>query len=69
MTQLVDQVKLRLISQLISNISRVFQRLLRYFNGPAISTFKIPASLVLLNNLYLNLKDLESIIVSLGASL
>ena len=34
--QVLDQVNMRLISQLISGISRVFQRLHKYFNGTII---------------------------------
>ena len=37
-TQSSDQVKMRLISQLINGISRVLQKLLKYFNDTAIST-------------------------------
>ena len=37
-TQFVDQVKTRFISQLIKDISRVLQKLLRHFNGTVIST-------------------------------
>ena len=35
----VDQVRIRLISQLINCISRVFQNLLKYFNGTLVLTF------------------------------
>ena len=38
MIQLVDKVNMRFISQLIRDISRVFQKLLKYFNDTAIST-------------------------------
>ena len=34
--QFADQVRIRLISQLINDISRVLQRLLKYFNGTLI---------------------------------
>ena len=37
-TQLSDQVKIRFISQLINSVCSTFQKLLRYFNGTAIST-------------------------------
>ena len=43
-----DQVKIRLISQLINGVSRVtfqkllFQKLLRYFSGIHISIFFVP---------------------------
>ena len=38
-TQFLDQVKIRFISQLIKSISGVLQKLLKDFNGTAISTF------------------------------
>ena len=38
-TQPLDQVKMRLTSQLIHGISTVLQKLLIYFNGTAITTF------------------------------
>ena len=37
-TQSLDQVKIRLTSQLINGISSVLQKLLKYFNGTIIST-------------------------------
>ena len=37
--QSLDQVKMRLTSQLINSISTVLQKLLKYFNGTAFSTF------------------------------
>ena len=37
-TQVDEQVRMRLVSQLIKGISRVLQKLLKYFNGTAIST-------------------------------
>ena len=44
-THFLYQVKTRLISQLINGISRVLQKLLKYFNGTAISTsFVLPAT-------------------------
>ena len=47
-TQVVDHVKLRLISQFIVDISRVLQKLLKYFNGTAILTsFVLPLSVFL----------------------
>ena len=36
--QFVDQVRIRLISQFISIIASVLQKLFRYFNGAIIST-------------------------------
>ena len=48
-THFLDQVKSRLISQLINGISRVVQKLLKYFNGTAILTsFVLPPAGVLL---------------------
>ena len=38
-TQSLDQVKMRLTSHLINSISTVLQKLLKYFNGTAFSTF------------------------------
>ena len=37
---------MRLIPQLITGISRVFQKLLKYFNGTIISTFFVPPAVV-----------------------
>ena len=36
--QLAEHVKMRLISQLINGISRILQKLLKYFNGTIILT-------------------------------
>ena len=36
-----DQVNMSFISQLISGISRIKQKLLKYFNGTAISNFLV----------------------------
>ena len=41
---LTDQDRTRLISQLINGISRVFQKVLKYFNITIISTFFVPSS-------------------------
>ena len=41
-TQFADQVRIRLISQLIKGTSRNFQKLPKYFNGGAIFVFIIP---------------------------
>ena len=45
-TQFLDQVKISSTSQLIKGISRVLQKLLRYFNGTIISTLIIPSLIV-----------------------
>ena len=61
MRQFADQVRIRLTLQLTKGISRVLQKLCKYFKGTAISAFKIPASLVLSKNLYLSVNDSESL--------
>ena len=38
-TQFSDQVKIKDTSQLISGMSKHLQKLLKYFNGTAVSTF------------------------------
>ena len=45
-TQFPDLVRMRLISQLINSISRVLQKLLKYFNGKIISIFFVLSFLV-----------------------
>ena len=52
MTQFVDQVNIRLISQLISVKSRALHKLFKYFNDTAIYTFAIAALLVLFASLH-----------------
>ena len=47
MTQFDEQVRIRLISQLIKGISIVLKNCFKYFNGIATSAFIIPRSLVL----------------------
>ena len=48
-TQFSDQVRMRLISQLIKGISRVLQKLLKYFNDTAILTISVfPSAVVFL---------------------
>ena len=62
MTQFADQVRIRLISQLIKSISIFLQKLLKYFKSTATSAFTIPSLVVLSNNLDLNLNDSELVI-------
>ena len=63
-------VKIRLTSQLINGISRVLQKLLKYFNGTIISTsFALPAAGVFPLIFTLDLNHSGSVIVSLGLSL
>ena len=58
MIQFADQVRVRLIS-------RAHQKLLKYFNGTVISTFTVPAAIVLFNNLDLDLNGSDSVIAAL----
>ena len=63
-TQVVDHVKLRLISQFIEDISRVLQKLLKYFNGTAILTsFVLPLSVFLSIIITLDRNDSEFVII------
>ena len=68
MTQVDEQVKIKLISQFIESISRVLQKLFKYFNDTAISAFIIPRLVVLTKNLALNLNELESVMRFFGSS-
>ena len=63
-------VKVRLTSQLINSISRVPQKLLKYFNGTMISTsFVLPAAGFFPVIFILDLNDSDCVILSLGSSL
>ena len=65
-----DHVKKRLISQLINDISRVLQKLLKYFNGTIISTsFVFPLLGVFPVIFTLDLNDSEFARLSFGSSL
>ena len=65
-----DKLRTRLISQAVKGTSNVFRKnSVKYFNGIAISTYFVPATLVLPVNFDLNLNDSESIIVLLDKSL
>ena len=55
--QLADQVKIMLISQLIRDMSRTTEKLLKYFSDTAISTSTVPVSPVLFKNLDINLNE------------
>ena len=56
-TQLLDKVRLRLISQLINGISRVLLKLLKDLNDTIISTFLVLSPLALLVIFCLNLNE------------
>ena len=58
MIQITDQVRTRLILQLIKGFSRVLQKLIKYFNGTALFASIIPSLLVLSKKFDLNLNDL-----------
>ena len=61
---------MRLTSQLIKGISRVLQKLLRYFNGTIISIyFSLSAAGVFPVIFILDLNDSESARLSFGSSL
>ena len=63
-------VKMRLISQWIKGISRVFQKLLKYFNGTAIlTTFALPFLGLFSVTFTWDMHESKSIKVSLGSSL
>ena len=68
-TQFADQVRIRLISQLIKGISRVLEKLFKYFSGTVIFVFIIPWPLVLFRNFNLDLNDSASVILLFGSSL
>ena len=61
---------MRLTSQLINGISRVLQKLLKYFNGTIILTsFVLPSVGVFPVIFILDLNDSESVKLTLGSSL
>ena len=67
---LSDQVKIGLISQFINGISRVLQKLFKYFNGTIVSTsfvFPFLRAFPEIFTLYLN--DSELAKLSIGSSL
>ena len=66
MTQIFDQVRIRLISKLFKGTSIVPSKLLKYSNGAATSAFIIPSLLVLPKNLDLNLNDTELVMEFFG---
>ena len=69
-TQPLYQVKVRLTSQLTNGISRVHQKLLKYFNGTIISTFFVFLSAWVFPVIFtLDLNDSESAMLPLGSSL
>ena len=68
--QSLNQVRLRLISQLIRDISRDLQKLRKHFNGIAFLTFfALPSARVFSIILILDLNDSELSIVVAGSSL
>ena len=68
-TQVDDHVNIRLTSQLINGISRVFQKLLKYFDGTIVSTsFVLSSSGVFPLIFFLDLNDSESSKFSFASS-
>ena len=66
-TQSAEEVRMRLISQLIKGISRVLQRLLKYFNDTVISTFFVLLAAGGFSVIFtLELNDSESIKFTFG---
>ena len=60
---------MRLTSQLISSIKRVFQKLLKYFNGTALFTyFALPSSGVFLVIFTMNLDGAGTVKIAFGSS-
>ena len=69
LTQVDDQVKIKLILQLIKGISRVLQKLFKYFNRTAIlASVVLPAAGVFLIIFTLALNDSEFVSVAFGSS-
>ena len=69
-TQSLDHVKIRLTSQLINDISRVLQKLLKYFNDTIILTSVVlPSGRVFPITFTLDLNDSEFAELSCGSSL
>ena len=62
---LLDQVRIKLISQSIYVISRVLQKLLKYFNGTLILTLFVPSFSVLPAIFVLNLNEAQ-LLLSVG---
>ena len=70
MTQVNDKVKTELILQLIGGISRVPQKLLKYFNDTAISTSFVLSSLGVFFLIFTrDLNDSESVKIEFGSFL
>ena len=68
LTQVDDQVKIKLILQLIKGISRVLQKLFKYFNRTAIlASVVLPAAGVFLIIFTLALNDSEFVLVAFGS--
>ena len=64
-----DYAKIRIVSQLISAISKILQELLKYFNSAIIFMFIVSALPALFAKLELNLNYSEPGILPFGSSL
>ena len=60
-TQFADQVRIRLISQVIKRILRILQKLLKYFNGKTFSAFFVALPSVWLVILSLKWSESETL--------
>ena len=66
-TEVDEHIIMRLISQLFNGISRVFQKVLKYFNGSIISmSFVLPSAGVFSAVFILDWNDSESVKLSFG---
>ena len=64
-----DLVKIRLISHLINDISRVLQKLLKYFNDTVISTSLVLPSAGVFPVIFISdVNDSDSVKLSFGSS-
>ena len=69
-TQLSNQVRIKIVSELYKKISKVFQKvLLKYFDDTTIFPFVIPALLLLSKNHDAKIYDPESFTVLTGSFL
>ena len=68
MTQFAEQVRIRLISQLIKGISRVLQKLPKYFNDNHFHIYSTNITRIVFKS-WLHINGLETVISSSGSSL
>ena len=66
--QFADQVRMRLISQLINSISNVLQKQFKYFNDTIISTFYVASFSILPVDFSLTLNETLLLLLLLSAA-